>query len=123
MTNKTLNTEADYEEAIEAVHKLAVRPRESLTAKERDRLDSLRELIATYDAQKPARDLSRTRGLKTLKSLMTGAGMTASNLGRLLGDRALGARILNGKRKLDHRHVRVLADHFHISPDAFMPTQ
>jgi antitoxin component HigA of HigAB toxin-antitoxin module len=122
MTNSVLNAEVDYEEALDAIHRLANRPRGKLTPKERERLDDLRELIAAYDVQKPARDLSRMRGLKTLKSLMTNAGMTASNLGRLLGDRALGARILNGKRKLDQRHIRILADHFHISSDVLMPT-
>ncbi|MCX7046382.1 MAG: hypothetical protein NTX50_12965 [Candidatus Sumerlaeota bacterium] len=123
MIKKTLNTEADYDQAFEALHKLAIRPEGSLTPKQQDRLEHLAELIAVYDAKKPARDLSRQRGIKMLKILMAGAGMKASNLGRLLGDRGLGSRILNGKRKLDLRHVKVLSDHFHVSPDVFMPTK
>ena len=120
---KTIHTVADYDLAFEALHKLAIRPKGSLTPKQQARLDSLVELIAAYDAKKPARDLSHQRGLKILKTLMAGAGMKASNLGRLLGDRGLGSRILNGKRKLNLRHVKVLSEHFHVSPDVFMPTK
>ena len=42
--------------------------------------------------------------------------MSASDLGRLLGDRSLGPRILNGDRALSKAHIKILANHFNVSP-------
>ena len=118
-----IHTEADYDCAVEIVNKLAVRPEGCLAPAEQDRLDIFTELIATYDTKHYACDLSHLRGLRMLKSLMTEAGMSASDLGRLLGDRSIGSRILNGKRKLNLRHIRILAEHFHVTPDVLMPAR
>jgi antitoxin component HigA of HigAB toxin-antitoxin module len=43
-------------------------------------------------------------------------GMTASDLGRLLGNRALGAAILSGRRSLSKAHIKKLAGHFKVEP-------
>lgn len=51
-----------------------------------------------------------------LRFLLESHGMSASDLGRLLGDRALGTRILNGKRELSKAHIKTLAAHFQVSP-------
>jgi antitoxin component HigA of HigAB toxin-antitoxin module len=50
---------------------------------------------------------------------MERSGMSSSGLGRLLGDRALGSRILRGERKLSKEHIRRLCDRFHVSADLF----
>jgi len=46
--------------------------------------------------------------------------MTASDLGRLLGQRQLGATILRGDRKLSKTHIRRLAEHFHVDAGLFL---
>lgn len=46
--------------------------------------------------------------------------MNASDLGKLLGDRSLGSRILNGQRGLSKNHIRILAGHFSVSPALFL---
>jgi antitoxin component HigA of HigAB toxin-antitoxin module len=46
--------------------------------------------------------------------------MTASDLGWLLGNRALGSAILRGDRDLSKAHIRVLADYFKVSTDLFI---
>jgi antitoxin component HigA of HigAB toxin-antitoxin module len=51
---------------------------------------------------------------------MESAEMNASELGRLLGHRQLGAAILRGERQLSKAHIRALADHFHINPRALL---
>jgi antitoxin component HigA of HigAB toxin-antitoxin module len=43
-------------------------------------------------------------------------GMNASDLGRLVGKRSLGLKILNGDRGLSKAHIKILAKHFHVSP-------
>ncbi len=42
--------------------------------------------------------------------------MNVSDLGRLLGDRSLGPKILNGDRALSKAHIKLLAKHFNVSP-------
>jgi antitoxin component HigA of HigAB toxin-antitoxin module len=42
--------------------------------------------------------------------------MNASDIGRLLGDRSLGPKILNGDRALSKSHIKILAQHFNVSP-------
>ena len=46
--------------------------------------------------------------------------MTASDLGRLLGNRTLGAAILSGQREMSKNHVKNLADHFKVDPALFL---
>ena len=46
--------------------------------------------------------------------------MNASDLGRLLGQRQLGAKILSGDRDLSKAHIQTLAAHFGVSPAVFL---
>ncbi len=48
--------------------------------------------------------------------MMKDRAMTASDVGRLLGDRSLGPKILNGDRALSKAHIKILAKHFKVSP-------
>lgn len=54
------------------------------------------------------------------KFLLEANGMTASDLGRLLGDRSLGARLLKGERSLSEKHIKVLSERFRVSPGLFI---
>ena len=46
--------------------------------------------------------------------------MTASDLGRMLGDRSLGSRVLNGRRRLSKEHIKILCGRFKVSADLFL---
>ncbi len=54
-----------------------------------------------------------------LQFLLEEHGMTGSDLGRLLGNRSLGGAILRGERHLSKSHIKLLADHFSVSPSLF----
>ena len=58
--------------------------------------------------------------VELLRSLMTEHGMSESDLGRLLGDRSLGHRILRGQRELSKAHIRILSEHFSLDAAAFL---
>jgi HTH-type transcriptional regulator/antitoxin HigA len=62
----------------------------------------------------------RDNPIERLRYLMEENGMSASDLGRLLGDRSLGSRILNGERELSKSHIKKLAEHFHLEPGFFL---
>jgi HTH-type transcriptional regulator / antitoxin HigA len=76
-------------------------------------------LIEAYDARHNAIDFEMAP-LDVLRSLLDDHGMTASDLGRLLGNRELGSKLLRGERQLSKQHIIKLADYFKLSPAAFM---
>jgi antitoxin component HigA of HigAB toxin-antitoxin module len=47
---------------------------------------------------------------------MDGHGMSASDLGRLLGNRSLGSAVLRGIRQLGRANIRTICKHFHLGP-------
>ena len=51
---------------------------------------------------------------------MEGHDMSASDLGRLLGNRELGPAILRGDRQLSKKHIQILSKHFAVSSDLFL---
>ena len=61
--------------------------------------------------------------LDTLKFLLESNGLSGSDLGRILGQRQLGSKILNGVRQLSKKHIRILAEHFSVSPELFIGTE
>jgi HTH-type transcriptional regulator/antitoxin HigA len=58
--------------------------------------------------------------IENLRFLLDKNGLPASDLGRLLGHRELGSKILKHRRQLTLDHIRKLADRFHVSPATFI---
>ena len=110
--------DADYDNTAKLVSRLAVIARP--TKGQRQYLDTLAQLIEAYDREHNAIDTSDIKPLDLLRSLMRDHGMTASDLGRLLGNRELGSKILRGEREPSKANIRKLADHFTLSPAAFI---
>jgi len=114
-----LHDERSYERArriAEGILRLSRRTRGQL-----DYLETLTILMESYERQHHAIDTSRLSPLEVLEFLIDQYSMTASDLGRLLGNRALGSAILRGDRDLSKAHIVKLAAHFHVSPAVFMP--
>jgi len=76
-----------------------------------------------YEKYAQAVDLKALTVADILKSLMAGRGMTASDLGPLLGQREVGTKILKGQRALRKSHIARLAKHFHVSTHLFIQAQ
>lgn len=83
-------------------------------------LDTLSILFEAYEDQHVAIDPKDVSPLEALKHLMEVREMSVSDLGRLLGERSLGSKILTGSRALSKDHIRKLADHFLVSPALFL---
>lgn len=58
--------------------------------------------------------------VETLKFLLDSNGLNASDLGRILGQRQLGSKILKGERQLSKTHIKELADYFSVEPGLFL---
>jgi HTH-type transcriptional regulator / antitoxin HigA len=115
-----LRTEDDYRRAVESEDRLAVKDEDALTDAERDQLEIFAALIEAYENTHHAIIPPELSPVDFLKKLMDESGISPSTLGRLLGDRSLGYRILSGERSLSKRHVKVLSDYFKIDPSVFL---
>jgi HTH-type transcriptional regulator/antitoxin HigA len=115
---RPINDRIDLDNASEVAGWLAMTPRP--TRDQADYLDVLATLIEAYETEHELFDTSGVTTLDILSRLLENNGMTASDLGRLLGDRAIGAKVLNGTRKLSKNHVRILCDRFKLRAEAFL---
>ena len=94
---------------------------EELSAGQASYLETLSELAEVYEAKHHAIDVSGITGLDGLKHVMSNAGLSGSDLARLLGIHpTMGSKILNGDRKLTWDHAKILASHFKLRPAFFM---
>src|SRR6184192_247994 len=82
---RPLRSKASYKRAMVAADRLAVRDEKSLSADERDYLETLSLLIESYEDQHDAIDLSGLRPADVLKHLMEEREMTISALGKVIG--------------------------------------
>jgi len=113
---RPIHDSVDYANTMEVVMAMAGH---SLTQDQEDYLTILSEMILHYDRE---HDQPRKRGLphRRLQYLVKEAGMSASDLGRLLGNRGMGSVYLTGKRGLSKANIRKLAEHFKVRADYFL---
>jgi len=114
---RPLHDEVDYDNALEIAGRLVGRT--DLNPDQADYLDVLADIIQKYEAQHHAIS-GGASSLEILSQMLEERGMNASDLGRLLGNRALGSAILRGERQLSKAHIRILADTFKVSTDLFI---
>ena len=114
---RTIHDRVDLENVVEITDAMAGH---NLTPDQEDYFDLLCRLIEDYEKERPERVVPKATGLEVLRHLMQEHGLSAADLSRLLhAHRTLGAMILRGERQLTLAHVRVLAQHFAVSMDAF----
>ncbi len=89
-----------------------------LTQGEADYLYAMSALLEAYEESQICR--APMTPIDRLIFLLDENGMTASDLGRLLGNRSLGSNILTGKRELSKGNIRVLAERFKVCPALFL---
>lgn len=80
-------------------------------------LDTLGTLIEAYEEEH--HPIPEANGSDVLRFLMDEHGLTQSDLPEV-GSQGVVSEILNGKRELNVRQIRKLAERFHVSPAAFM---
>ncbi len=112
-----INDEADLDNAQEIADRLAVLDRR--TGDQEAYLATLSLLIERYESENHAIDAGRIDPLDSPRFLMKQHGMTASQLGEILGQRQLGPKVLGGQRQLSKKHIQALCRHFKVGPGAF----
>ncbi len=114
---RAIHDDTEYRNALEMINAVLARPK--LTKGQTEYVETWAVLVEAYEREHHSIDTIATP-IETLQYLMDQASMTASDLGRLLGNRTLGSAILSGKRDLSKAHIRVLANHFKVEPGLFL---
>lgn len=110
--------EVAYENALELMGALVIipNPSEGQVAY----MEMLADLIRVYEQENHSLDDKEVTPLDAIRFLMEQHGMNASALGKLLGERSLGSKILRGERGLSRAHVLTLSKHFNVNPSLFL---
>jgi len=117
---RPIRTESELGRASKIADRLAVLDRR--TRDQEDYLETLSLLIEAYEDRRHAIDVDDIDPIAILSSLLESHGMSASDLGRLLGNRSLGAAILRGDRHLSKANIMKLSRHFAVGPHLFLQT-
>jgi len=112
---RPIHDEVDYNNALEVLDAMAGF---EMNADQGDYFEAVSKFVEKYESAHHAIDTANLSPVELLRRLMEEHDMTESDLGRLLGDRSLGHRILSAQRELSKTHIRKLAEHFAISPAA-----
>jgi HTH-type transcriptional regulator/antitoxin HigA len=116
MSSSPINDEIDYDNTVEIVDLLATQKRRSPDQEEY--LQTLSILIEKYDRDHFDFPIA-SDSIKRLKRLMENHDLSASDIGRVVGNRSLGAAILRGHRKISKANAVKLGEYFKMSPSAF----
>lgn len=113
---RPIHDDVELSNALEFVDVMASH---KLTKGQDDYLDLISELIEKYESEHYPCDTSKLTGLDVLRHLVEIHQMSVSELGRILGDKSLGSRILSGKRAMSKAHIEKLSKHFKVAPGVF----
>ena len=114
---RPLHDEVDYGNALAVLDAMAGF---EMNGDQEDYFEAIATFVEKYEAEHQAIEDAQMTPVELIRSLMDEHGMSESDLGRLLGDRSLGHRILTGERELSKAHIRILAKHFSLNPVALL---
>jgi HTH-type transcriptional regulator / antitoxin HigA len=115
---RPIQDKVDFENAQEIADQLAILDRR--TRDQNDYLETLSTLMEKYENEHSPIETRDLKPVETLKYLMEAHDMSASDLGRLLGNRELGPAILRGDRQLSKKNIITLSEHFKLTPAVFL---
>jgi HTH-type transcriptional regulator / antitoxin HigA len=116
-----IRNDKDYRRALAVLDQLAVRDEDDLDQGEADYLGVLTTLVQAYDQQHARIPSMNLKPHQRLRYLIEQAGLTQTNLAKLLGiGQPAVSLILSGHRALNRQHIIKLADHFKIEAGYFI---
>lgn len=110
-------TEADYDRLVSALDELLDLTGDDEAHPLNSLVDIIGDWIEAYDEEH--RPMPQVSGVRMLASLMREHGLTQSDLPGV-GAQSVVSEVLSGKRQLNLRQVRWLAERFGISAEVFI---
>ena len=112
-----IRNEQDYERAVAQLNQLLDEVGTDETHPMYEFLDTLGTLIEAYE--ETHHPIPQASGADVLRYLMTEHELRQSDLPEI-GSQGVVSEILNGKRELNVRQIRILAERFHVSTAVFV---
>lgn len=114
---RPIHDKVAYDNAVEIVHALAGH---KLNHDQDDYLAIMAKLVEDYETEHIP-EPKPVQGIEALKFLLAENGLTATDLGDIIGvNRSIAYRILKGARNLTADHVKKLAARFAVSADLLL---
>jgi HTH-type transcriptional regulator/antitoxin HigA len=114
---RAIHDRVDYDNTVEVIDVLAGH---DLSDDQELYLDTLSTLVEAYEEEHHRIETRGLEPVEALKFLMEEHGMSASDLGKLLGERTLGSKILRGERKIGVKYAKKLAKRFGVELGVFV---
>lgn len=109
--------EADYDRLVEALDELTDRIGDDESHPLMSLVDIIGDWVEAYDLEH--RPMPKVSGVDVLRSVMQEHGLNQSDLPGV-GTQSVVSEILSGKRQLNVRQIRWLADHFKVPVEMFI---
>lgn len=114
---KAIHDKVDYDNTMEIIDALVGH---QLTGEQELYLDTLSTLVDAYENEHYAIQANGLSPIEALKFLMEQHEMSADDIGRLLGERTLGSKILRQRRKIGLKYAKTLAKKFAVDVSLFI---
>jgi antitoxin component HigA of HigAB toxin-antitoxin module len=110
----------EYARAAKIIHRLALREGD-LDSGEESYLEVLEGIVERYDLEHNPINTDEVSPTRALRMLVEQAGMTVTELGKLLGSKGAASELFSGKRKEPSKaQIAKLCARFKVNPGAFL---
>lgn len=117
---RPIKNSGEYDRAAKIIHRLALRE-DKLKAGQEAYLEVLEGLVEQYDKKHYPMHLNDVTPTRALRMLVDQAGMTVTELGRLLGSKGAASELLSGKRKEPSKaQIARLCARFKVDASVFL---
>lgn len=117
---RPIRSGAEYDRAAAIVHRLAI-SEDTLDAGQEAYLEVLEAVIDRYDREHHAIESETVSPTRALRALVSQAGMTVTELGKLLGSKSAASELLSGKRPEPSKaQIARLCDRFKVDAGLFL---
>jgi len=117
---RRIRSKAEYDRAVRIVHRLALREGK-LDDGEETYLEVLETLVEQFDSQRYPIDAGEVSPTRLLRALVEQAGMSVTELGKLLGSKGAASELLSGRRKEPSKaQIAKLCARFKVDAGAFL---
>ncbi len=114
---RPISSDMELDQAIAMIDGLLAR--DFLAADEQDYLDVLSDLVERFEDRRYP--VERVSGLDALRHLVESSGKTRATIALEAGlPESTLSEVLSGRRRLNTRHISILARYFRIDPGVFL---